>query len=90
MEYGGGRGDAAPYAHDYCKPRAHAAASHVPTWKHRTPAGVLTKLDIMDRGTDAAHILRNAHIPLRLGYIGVVLRAQADIAAKLPMSECRK
>eukprot|EP00198_Chlamydomonas_reinhardtii_P007892 XP_001697229.1 dynamin-related GTPase [Chlamydomonas reinhardtii] len=52
--------------------------------------GVLTKLDIMDRGTDAAHILRNAHIPLRLGYIGVVLRAQADIAAKLPMSECRK
>ncbi|KXZ51969.1 hypothetical protein GPECTOR_11g91 [Gonium pectorale] len=52
--------------------------------------GVLTKLDIMDRGTDAAHILRNAHIPLRLGYIGLVLRAQADIAAGLPMSECRK
>ncbi|GIL71585.1 hypothetical protein Vretimale_710 [Volvox reticuliferus] len=52
--------------------------------------GVLTKLDIMDRGTDAAHILRNTHIPLRLGYIGVVLRAQADIVAGLPMPECRK
>ena len=34
------------------------------------PAGVLTKLDIMDRGTDAAAVLQNAVIPLRLGHIG--------------------
>ena len=33
-------------------------------------AGVLTKLDIMDRGTDAASVLRNEVVPLRLGYIG--------------------
>ncbi len=41
--------------------------------------GVLTKLDIMDRGTDAAAILRNEVVPLRLGYIGMVNRSQADI-----------
>ena len=53
-------------------------------------AGVLTKLDIMDRGTDASHILRNAHIPLRLGYVGVVLRSQLDIKKNTPMAESRK
>mgnify|MGYP002789108207 CR=1 FL=1 len=53
-------------------------------------AGVLTKLDIMDRGTDAAHILRNAHIPLRLGYVGLVLRSQADIKDNKPLSDSRK
>ncbi len=42
-------------------------------------AGVLTKLDIMDRGTDASAILRNEVVPLRLGYIGMVNRSQADI-----------
>ena len=52
--------------------------------------GVLTKLDIMDRGTSAAHILRNAHIPLRLGYVGVVLRCQEDINNKAPMADARK
>ena len=59
---------------------------------HRGPslAGVLTKLDIMDRGTSAAHILRNAHIPLRLGYVGVVLRCQEDINNKAPMADARK
>ena len=42
-------------------------------------AGVLTKLDIMDRGTDASAILRNEAVPLRLGYIGMINRSQADI-----------
>lgn len=54
------------------------------------PSGVLTKLDIMDRGTDAAHILRNAHIPLRLGYVGVVLRSQEDINNRAAMADARK
>ena len=44
----------------------------------------------MDRGTSAAHILRNTHIPLRLGYVGVVLRCQEDINNKAPMGEARK
>ena len=42
-------------------------------------AGVLTKLDIMDRGTDALPMLRNETLPLRLGYIAVVNRSQQDI-----------
>lgn len=51
---------------------------------------MLTKLDLMDRGTDSSHILRNKHIPLRLGYVGVVLRSQHDINNARPMSECRR
>ncbi|KAI4318454.1 hypothetical protein MLD38_032155 [Melastoma candidum] len=45
---------------------------------HRT-IGVITKLDIMDRGTDARNLLLGKVIPLRLGYIGVVNRSQEDI-----------
>ncbi|KAM5548409.1 hypothetical protein ABKV19_000034 [Rosa sericea] len=41
--------------------------------------GVVTKLDIMDRGTDARNLLLGKVIPLRLGYIGVVNRSQEDI-----------
>lgn len=41
--------------------------------------GVLTKLDLMDHGTDAKEILENKLIPLRFGYIGVVNRSQRDI-----------
>ncbi|GMH17911.1 hypothetical protein Nepgr_019752 [Nepenthes gracilis] len=45
---------------------------------HRT-IGVLTKLDIMDRGTDARNFLLGKEIPLKLGYVGVVNRSQEDI-----------
>ncbi|XP_014072341.2 dynamin-3 isoform X1 [Salmo salar] len=41
--------------------------------------GVITKLDLMDEGTDARHILENRLLPLRRGYIGVVNRSQKDI-----------
>ncbi|OAY81184.1 Dynamin-related protein 3A, partial [Ananas comosus] len=41
--------------------------------------GVITKLDIMDRGTDARNFLLGNVIPLRLGYVGVVNRSQQDI-----------
>ncbi|KAF5190541.1 Dynamin-related protein 3a [Thalictrum thalictroides] len=41
--------------------------------------GVITKLDIMDRGTDATNFLLGKVIPLRLGYVGVVNRSQQDI-----------
>nr|XP_048333591.1 dynamin-related protein 3A-like isoform X2 [Ziziphus jujuba var. spinosa] len=41
--------------------------------------GVITKLDIMDRGTDARNLLLGKVIPLRLGYIAVVNRSQEDI-----------
>ncbi|CAI9272075.1 unnamed protein product [Lactuca saligna] len=45
---------------------------------HRT-IGVITKLDIMDRGTDACNLLLGKTIPLKLGYVGVVNRCQEDI-----------
>uniref|UniRef100_A0A672ZRX0 Interferon-induced GTP-binding protein Mx n=1 Tax=Sphaeramia orbicularis TaxID=375764 RepID=A0A672ZRX0_9TELE len=41
--------------------------------------GVITKLDLMDEGTDAKEILENKLLPLRRGYIGVVNRSQKDI-----------
>lgn len=44
--------------------------------------GVITKLDLMDDGTDARDILENRLLPLRRGYIGVVNRSQKDIDGK--------
>merc|ERR1719291_1269421 len=41
--------------------------------------GVLTKLDLMDDGTDAKDILENKLLPLRRGYVGIVNRSQKDI-----------
>ncbi|XVF66989.1 hypothetical protein PTKIN_Ptkin10aG0084100 [Pterospermum kingtungense] len=38
--------------------------------------GVISKFDIMDRGTDARNLLLGKVIPLRLGYVGVVNRSQ--------------
>ncbi|VDM23323.1 unnamed protein product [Hydatigera taeniaeformis] len=42
---------------------------------------VLTKLDLMDHGTDAHDLLMNRVVPVKLGIIGVVNRSQADINA---------
>ncbi|XP_051245370.1 dynamin-3 isoform X1 [Dicentrarchus labrax] len=44
--------------------------------------GVITKLDLMDEGTDAKDIFENKLLPLRRGYIGVVNRSQKDIDGK--------
>nr|XP_016444955.1 PREDICTED: dynamin-related protein 3A-like [Nicotiana tabacum] len=49
--------------------------------------GVITKLDIMDKGTDARNFLLGKVIPLRLGYIGVVNRSQQDINNKRSIEE---
>ena len=47
--------------------------------------GVLTKLDLMDKGTDARDILLGKHLPLRMGYIGVINRSQEDIKGNKDM-----
>ena len=52
--------------------------------------GVLTKLDIMDEGTDAKKALLNEEIPLKLGYVGVKNRSKQDLLNKLSMSEATK
>ena len=43
--------------------------------------GVLTKLDLMDEGTDARDVLENKLLPLKRGYVGVVNRSQKDIGS---------
>jgi len=45
--------------------------------------GVITKIDLMDRGTDAMNILENKAIPLKHGYIAVKNRSQEDINKKM-------
>jgi len=49
--------------------------------------GVLTKLDIMDSGTDARKALMNEEIELKLGYVGVKNRSKQDLINKLSMAE---
>lgn len=44
--------------------------------------GVLTKIDLMDEGTDVVDILAGRVIPLRLGYVPVVNRGQRDIDSR--------
>ncbi|KAL2177947.1 Dynamin central region-domain-containing protein [Thermothelomyces heterothallicus CBS 202.75] len=48
--------------------------------------GVLTKVDLMDEGTDVVEILAGRVIPLRLGYVPVVNRGQRDIDNKKPIN----
>jgi dynamin 1-like protein len=48
--------------------------------------GVLTKVDLMDEGTDVVDILAGRIIPLRLGYVPVVNRGQRDIENKRAIS----
>ncbi|EAY18631.1 Dynamin central region family protein [Trichomonas vaginalis G3] len=52
--------------------------------------GVITKIDLMDAGTDAGLVLRNEIYPLKLGYIGVINRSQKDIDNKRPMKDAMR
>ena len=45
----------------------------------RRTLAVITKLDLMDAGTDAIDILCGRVIPVKLGIIGVINRSQQDI-----------
>ncbi|KAI9790191.1 MAG: Dynamin- GTPase protein [Peltula sp. TS41687] len=56
----------------------------------RRTIGVLTKLDLMDHGTNALDILSGRVYPLKLGFIGVVNRSQQDIQGNKPMAEALK
>ncbi|KAH7910477.1 dynamin protein dnm1 [Hygrophoropsis aurantiaca] len=53
----------------------------------RRTIGVLTKLDLMDAGTNALDILTGRVYPLKLGFIGVVNRSQQDINSEKAMSD---
>lgn len=52
--------------------------------------GVITKIDIMDKGTDAYDMLTGKIIPLKLGFIGVVNRSQQDINTRKPIKQSLK
>ena len=47
--------------------------------------GVITKIDIMDKGTSAKKALLGQEVSLRLGFVGVKLRSQQDIRDKKPI-----
>ncbi|KAM3418872.1 hypothetical protein BST61_g4835 [Cercospora zeina] len=49
--------------------------------------GILTKLDLMDHGTNALDILSGRVYPLKLGFIGVVNRSQQDIQGSKSMAD---
>lgn len=51
---------------------------------------MLTKVDLMDHGTNAMDILSGRVYPLKLGFIGVVNRSQQDIQGNKPMEEALK
>lgn len=53
----------------------------------RRTIGVLTKLDLMDHGTNAMDILSGRVYPLKLGFIGVVNRSQQDIQGNKSLSD---
>ena len=52
--------------------------------------GVLTKLDLMDAGTDALDVIKGQVYPLKLGYIGVICRSQKDIHSGKTIKEALK
>lgn len=41
--------------------------------------GAITKIDIMDKGTNARKLLLNEEVMLKLGYVGVMGRSQLDL-----------
>ncbi|KAG5683577.1 hypothetical protein PVAND_012850 [Polypedilum vanderplanki] len=48
---------------------------------------VLTKIDLMDAGTDANEMLTGAVIPVKLGIVGVINRSQLDIKNNKTIAE---
>ncbi|XP_060050617.1 dynamin-1-like protein isoform X6 [Erinaceus europaeus] len=53
----------------------------------RRTLAVITKLDLMDAGTDAMDVLMGRVIPVKLGIIGVVNRSQLDINNRKSVSD---
>ena len=75
-----------PANQDLAKSDALKLARKVDPHGERT-IGVLTKVDLMDEGTDCLSIIQGKVYPLKLGYVGVVCRSQKDILAGKPIKE---
>ncbi|KAL8819028.1 MAG: hypothetical protein Q9223_002451 [Gallowayella weberi] len=74
---------------DIVNSEALKLARHVDPMGRRT-IGVLTKIDLMDHGTNALDILSGRVYPLKLGFIGVVNRSQQDIQGNKSLSDALK
>ena len=74
---------------DIVNSEALKLARHVDPMGRRT-IGVLTKIDLMDHGTNALDILSGRVYPLKLGFIGVVNRSQQDIQSNKPLADALK
>ncbi|KAH8032527.1 hypothetical protein HPB51_025980 [Rhipicephalus microplus] len=71
---------------DFATSEALKLAREVDPDGRRTLA-VITKLDLMDAGTDAMDVLCGRVIPVKLGIIGVVNRSQQDIKDHKPIAD---
>ncbi|PVI03699.1 dynamin-1 [Periconia macrospinosa] len=71
---------------DLVNSEALKLARHVDPMGKRT-IGVLTKLDLMDHGTNALDIISGRVYPLKLGFIGIVNRSQQDIQTGKPLAD---
>ena len=74
---------------DIVNSEALKLARHVDPMGRRT-IGVLTKIDLMDHGTNALDILSGRVYPLKLGFIGVVNRSQHDIQGNKSLADALK
>jgi dynamin 1-like protein len=52
--------------------------------------GVITKIDIMDKGTNARRMLLGQEIALKLGFVGVKGRSQLDITTSMKVDNALK
>ena len=49
--------------------------------------GVITKIDIMDKGTNAKRMIEGKDVQLRLGFIGIKNRSQQDIIDRISVKQ---
>ena len=78
-----------PANQDLANSDALKLARHVDPSGKRT-IGVITKLDLMDDGTNALPIFEGKLCPLRKGYIGIVNRSQKDIDGNKKIEDALK
>ena len=78
-----------PATSDVANSDALALAKEVDPDKKRT-LGVLTKVDAMEPGKNAASVLCGARYPLDLGWVGIVNRSQSDADDGMTILESQK
>ena len=52
--------------------------------------GVITKIDIMDKGTSAKRMIEGKDVQLRMGFVGIKNRSQQDIIDRITVKEAQE